>query len=163
MANDGGLVAKLEQWLADTLAALTYGDDDALVFKTADVWKHQVAATEGGVEAGDRFAPFAFASYQSGNSAREGDNDLRQIPTFAILIGVTSKENGVARFGDATHLGISKIRDLIINALDKKRPDGTDITCDEFYYMEEIEILDQPKRHWIQMNFEVSQITVPEN
>ena len=156
--NDGGLIAKLEQWLADTLKALTWGEDNMLVFKTADVWKHQVGATEGGLETSERYQPFAFSSYQSGNSAREGDNDLRQIPSFAILIGVSSKEDGVARFGDATHLGTSKIRDLVINALDKKRPDGTDITCDEFYYIDEIEVLDQPKRHWIQMNFEVSQL-----
>jgi len=156
--NDGGLFAKLEQWLADTLAALTY--NSAPVFKKAAVWKHQVSATEGGLEASVRFSPFAFPSYQGGNSAREGDNDLRQILPFAILIGVDSKEDGVARFGDATHLGTSKIRDLVIAALDKKRPDGTDITCDEFYYMDEIEVLDQPKRHWIQMNFEVSQLTL---
>lgn len=156
--NDGGLVAKLEQWLADTLKAMTYGEDDVLVFKTADIWRHQIAATAGGLDAIERYQPFAFASYQGASSAREGGNDLRQIPSFAILIGVSSKEEGVARFGDATHLGTSKIRDLVILALDKKRPDGTDITCDEFYYIDEIELVDMPKCHCIQMNFEVSQV-----
>ena len=120
MANDGGLVAKLEQWLADTLAALTNNSVD--VFKTADVWHHQVAATEGGLEASERFSPFAFASYQGGDSAREGDNDLRQILNFAILIGVDSKEDGVARFGDATHLAPAKSATLLLPPLIRSGP-----------------------------------------
>ena len=156
MANDGGLIAKLEQWLADTLAALT--NNDKKVFNTAEVWKHQIAATKSGMEAFPRYEPFAFVSYQSDDAAREGDYDLRQVIEFAILIGVESKSDGVARFGDADHLGTSKIRDLVIAALDRKHP-GDDLTCDEFYYTGGIEVFDSPKRHAIQMNFETSQLT----
>ncbi|MGD0077034.1 MAG: hypothetical protein ABSB91_00250 [Sedimentisphaerales bacterium] len=158
MANDGGLVAILAQWLADTLKVLTYGDDDTLVFKTVDIWKHQVGITESGMEASLRYFPFAFVGAGDEDTAREGDNDLRRIFDFKIIVGVDSKEDGVALWGDANHLGTSKIRDLVIAAFDKKRPDGTNITCDEFYYAGGLELLDQPKRHWIRLTFEVSQM-----
>ncbi len=157
MANDSGLMAKLEQWMADTLAALTSGGE--AVFKTADVWKHQVAVTAGGIEAFERYAPFAFVAYQSTDTAREGDNDLRQVLEFAVLIGVVSKSKGVARTGNTRNLGTSKIRDLVIAAFDQQRPDDVSIVCDEFYYTGGAEVLDSPKRHALQMNFEVSQLT----
>jgi len=156
MANDGGLMAVLEQWMADILAAMTSGGK--AVFKTADVWRHQVGATSGGIEAFDRYEPFAFVSYQSADAAREGDYDLRQVLEFAVLIGVVSKSPGDARTGSSGNLGTSKIRDLVIAAFDKQRPDDESIECDEFYYTGELEIFDSPKRHAIQMNFEVSQV-----
>lgn len=157
MANDGGLIAKLEQWMADTLAAITDSNGDD-VFKKADIWKHQVAATEGGMQAFTKYEPFAFVAYMSGDAAREGDYDLRQVLEFAVLIGVESKSNGVARFGDGNNLGTSKIRDLVIAAFDKQRPSDETITCDEFYYTGEVEVFDSPKHHAIQMTFEVSQL-----
>ena len=157
MANDGGLMAKLEQWMADTLAALTSGG--AAVFKTADTWKHQIAAGAGGMDAFDRYEPFAFVSYQSDDSAREGDNDLRQVLEFAVLIGVVSKSSGVARSGYRRNLGTSKIRDLVVAAFDQQRPDDESIKCDEFYYTGGFEVVDSPKCHALQMNFEVSQLT----
>lgn len=156
MANDGGLMATLEQWFADTLAAMTEGGND--VFKTAEVWRHQISASKGGFEAFDRYEPFAFVAYQSADAAREGDYDLRQVLEFAILIGVESKYDGVARTGNTVNLGTSKIRDLVIAAFDHQHPGG-EFTCDEIYYTGEIEILDSPKRHAIQMQFEISQIT----
>ncbi len=165
MGNDEGLVAKLEQWFADTLAALTY--EDKLVFKPegpnspkgADVWKHQIAATGGGGEAFSRYEPFAFVSYSGADGAREGDYDLRQVLEFAILIGVESKVAGVARFGDDNNLGTSKIRDLVIAAFDRQHPGG-ELKCDEIYYTGEFELIDSSKRHAIRMNFETSYLTV---
>ena len=68
MANDGGLMAALEQWMADQLAALTSSGE--LVFKTAEVWKHQIGPTKAGMEAFARYDPFAFVSYMSTDSAR---------------------------------------------------------------------------------------------
>jgi len=156
MANDSGLMAKIEQWMAETLAALTYNGEK--VFKTAAVWKHQVSATEGGMKAFARYEPFAFVAYSSADAAREGSYDLRQVLEFAVLIGVESKSDGVARFGNDNNLGTSKIRDLVIAALDRKHPGG-DLTCDEFYYTGEIEVFDSPKRHAIQMHFETSHLT----
>jgi len=151
MANDGGLIAVLEQWMADALAALD-------IFKTVDVWRHQISPGSGGMEAFTRYAPFAFVSWQSTATAREGGNDLRQVLGFAVLIGAESKSAGLARFGSTRKKGTSKIRDLVIAAFDKKRPDDEAVTCDEFYYTGDVEVLDQPNRHAIQINFEVSQL-----
>lgn len=158
MANDGGLIATLEQWFADQLAALTSSGE--LVFKKADVWKHQVAATSGGLEAFDEYSPFAFVSYQSDDSVREGGNDLRQILEFAIIIGVTHKHSGVARTGSSNKLGTSKIRDLVIALFDHQHP-GDGFACDDIYYTGSIEAIDSPKRHAIEMRFETSKITPP--
>jgi len=158
MANDGGLVAILAQWMVDILKALKYNNVN--VFKTADIWKHQVGATEGGMEKSIAYSPFAFVSAGDEDTAREGDNDLRRIPDFRVFIGVDSKEDGVAQWGDANHLGTSKIRDLVIDLFEKERPADPTITCDEFYYVGGLEILDQPKRHWIRLDFEVSQLNI---
>jgi len=157
MANDGGLIATLEQWFASALAALTSGGEQ--VFKTADIWRHQIAATSAGLEAIDRYAPFAFVSYQADDAAREGGYDLRQVVEFVILIGVAAKEAGVARFGDANSLGVSKIRDLVIALFDRQHPGGS-FKCDEIYYTGSVEVLDTPARYVIQMSFETSFLTV---
>jgi hypothetical protein len=156
MANDGSLISQIEQWMADTLAALTFNNKD--VFRTAQVWKHQIAATQSGMQAFTRHQPFAFVSRRDVDSAREGGYDLRQVLEFAVLIGVESKSKGVARFGDSRHLGTSKIRDLVITCFEKKHPGGS-LTCDEFYYTGEIEVFDGPKLHAVQMHFETSQLT----
>ncbi len=156
MANDGGLMASIEQLMVATLAALT--DSGKAVFETAAVWKHQISATEGGMRAFARYQPFAFVSYMSADAAREGGYDLRQVLEFAVLIGVESRAKGVARFGDSNHLGTSKIRDLVIAAFDRKHPGGG-LTCDDFYYTGEIEVFDSLKRHAIQMHFETSKLT----
>jgi len=158
MANDGGMIALLEQWLADTLKALTSGGK--AIFNTADVWRHQIGATAGGMEAFSRFEPFAFVSYQATDAAREGDYDLRQVIEFAILIGVESPKAGDARIGESSaKLGVSKIRDLVIAAFDRQHPAGG-LKCDEIYYTGDFEVLDSPKRYMIQMNFETSYLAV---
>ncbi len=155
MANDGGIIATLEQWFADQLAALQNNSKN--VFETAEVWKHQVSASAGGVEAFARHAPFAFTSYQSDRSAREGDRDLREILEIAVFIGVVSKHKGVARVGNSNNLGTSKIRDFVITLFDKQHP-GEAFDCDEIYYMGSVEVVDSTKTHAIQMTFETSRM-----
>lgn len=152
MANDGGLIARLEQWLADTLKALTYGDNEKPVFTTADIWKHQVGAANGGGEKFTNYTPFAFVGYQSCEAGREGGYDLRQVLEFAVFIGVESITDGVARTGDATHLGVSMIRDFVIAALDSQHP-GSGFDCDEFYYTGEVTVFHMARRHAIEMYF----------
>jgi len=158
MANDGGLIATLEQWFADQAAALVYGG--AAVFKTADIWRHQVDPIEGGAEKFDGVEPFFFVSYIDDESAREGDNDLRQVLTFAILVGCAAKAPGAARFGDAAHLGTSKIRDLLIALFDRNHPGGS-FACDEIYYAGATTVVADARRHAIQMKFETSFLTTP--
>jgi hypothetical protein len=158
MATDSGLIATLEASFVATLAALEY--NDALAFKTAEHWKHQVGATGGGLDAFLRYSPFAFVCYKDADSAREGGHDLREILTISILIGVYNDSPGVARIGDATHLGVSKIRDLVIAAFESKTPSG-DLGCDEVYYIADQLVVDGPKHAAIEMAFEVSKITPP--
>ncbi|HIJ66812.1 MAG TPA: hypothetical protein HPP51_00815 [Planctomycetes bacterium] len=156
MANDGGITAQLEQFIADTLAAMQSGGEN--VFRTADVYKYQISADAGGIEAFSRYEPFAFVSYwPAGDAAREGDYDLRQVWRFAILIGIESTGDGVARIGDANHLGASKIRDLVIAGLDGQHPGG-DLDCDELYYTGETELLDSPKKYAFEMHFTTNRV-----
>lgn len=145
-------MAKLEQWMVDTIAALG-------IFKTAELWKHQVGLDGGGSESFTRFEPFAFVAYAAADTAREGGNDLREVLEFAVVIGVESKYPGVARFGDEKNKGISSLRDSLIAAFDRARPDDETIACDEFYYTGDFLITDTTKRCALEMHFECSQMT----
>lgn len=157
MANDGGMLARLEQWIADTLAALQVDEVD--VFKTADVWKHQIGIGRSGVESFDSYEPFVFAAYMRVDADRQGGHDLRQIFEFAVLVGVGSKEPSVCRMGDGTSMGTSKIRELVIAALDGVHP-GDGFGCDELKYVGEVEFIDLPKKHAIEMHFQIPWINV---
>jgi hypothetical protein len=143
--------------MADVLKVLQY--NSVLVFRTAEPWNYQISAGEGGLEAFSKYAPFAFVRYSPPQQAgREGDGDLKQVLQFAIIIGAESKEKGVARIGNTTILGISKIRDLVIDALDKWHP-GVGFLCDPFLYQnDEIEV-DTPTRHALVMYFQANMIT----
>ena len=150
MTIEKGITAKLEDWFAATLAALTY--EGEAVFKTAEAWVHQF---EAGAESFVRFAPFAFVSYWPADPTREGDYDLCQILRFSILIGVTSSAAGVARRGDAHNVGASKIRDLVIAALDGSNPGGT-YKVDDFDFTGETELVDKPKLYATELHFACS-------
>jgi len=152
-----GKTTNIEQWIAATLAALTDGGET--VFKTADIWKYQVSASKGGVDSFARYAPFAFVAYDSVDGAREGDYDLRQAMLFRVVIGCVSKEEGVARIGDANNMGCDKIRDLVIAALDKQHP-GEGFDCDEIFFDRDFILVELPKIHAVQMHFKVNLMTV---
>jgi hypothetical protein len=152
MANDGGTTAKIEQAMVDAAAALK-------IFKTADVWLYQISADAGGMEAFDKFAPFFFAKYvPATDSSREGDGDLNQHYRFGALIGQTSKERGVARIGNANNLGISKLRDLVIDLFDGWHP-GEGFDCDVFYYDGEELELETPNKYALIIYFKANRIT----
>lgn len=150
-----GITAAIEQFLVDTLKVLKY--DGKTVFKTVDRWRWQIGANEGGLETFDALAPFAFAAYEPPSGQCQG-GDLQQILKFSITFGTASKQAGICRCGDANHLGTSKIRDLIIAALDKSHP-GSSIACDPIYYQDEAELVDSANRHAIDMFFTTNFIT----
>ncbi len=152
MSNDSGLIAKLEQWMVDTIAALD-------LFKTVDVWKHQTGLDGSFTESFARYEPFAFVAYIAATAAREGGYDLREVLEFGVVIGVESKEPGVARLGDDNNKGISSLRDSLIATFDRTRPDDETVTCDEFYFMSDLLVVDSPKRCALEMRFECSQMT----
>lgn len=151
MAKVKGMTARLEDWFAGVLAALTDADG-ALVFKTAGPWEHQL---ESGTESFSRFEPFAFVSHWPADPAREGDYDLRQVFRFSVLIGVEAKSKGTARRGDDNNLGASMIRDLVIAALDGQHP-GDGFDCDEFFFVSETELVDSAKRYAMELHFQAN-------
>ena len=158
MANDGGTLALHAQWMVDTLTALTYGGKK--VFKTVELWRHQIKLAGSGAESFTRYAPFAFVGYMESGAGREGGNELRQVPGYGVLIGLESREDGVAMWGDGSYLGVSRVRDLVIAAFESKRPAfGGQATCDEFYYVGDSKAIDAPKRCALEMYFETSQMT----
>jgi len=141
MTIEKGETALIEDSMAAVLSALTY--NDSAVFRTADPWTHQLDSLS---ESFDRYSPFAFVGFSPNAPRREGGYDLSQSFRFEVIFGLTSTENGVARRGDANHIGASKVRDLIIAALDDWHP-GASFNCDDFHLVDELEYLDAPKKY----------------
>lgn len=116
-----GLVTAIETAFIDDLKAFN-------IFKTVEHWRHQISSGQGGVEAFDKYAPFAFVSYSPpAESSREGDGDLNQHLRFGIAIGARSKEAGAARV--LVHLW----RIMVIAFFDRWHP-GEGFGCDDFYF-----------------------------
>jgi len=159
MANDGGSTAKIEQAMADELKNIKNGGVD--VFKTADVWKYQITVNQaGGVEGFPQHTPFAFAAFRPPTDfSREGDGDLSQKLRFGIFLGQTSKEAGVARIGDANHIGISLMCDLVIDLFDLWHP-GEGFDCDNFRFDGEAEEVDTPYAYGLTVFFIANRITI---
>ena len=155
MANDGGLMATIEQAIVDKLKALQHEGKGA--FKTAEVWAGQIDATKGGAEALLKYAPFAFVSFIPPDPAREGDYDLREKLLFAVAIGQVSKKDGVARTGDATHLGVSKLYDYVVGELDGKHP-GPGILCNDLYVDGSDLLFKSPRAYAMQIYFRCNSI-----
>ncbi len=149
MAKTKGMTARIEDYIVGVLAALKDGDKES-VFETAEVWKHQLKS---GSESFMGLEPFAFVSYWPADAAREGDYDLRQVLMFSILIGLESKTDGIARVGDNNHLGASRIRDLVVDAIEDAHP-GAEFNCDELEFVSETEIVDSPKKYATELHFQ---------
>lgn len=152
MVFDIGVISKLEDWFVTKLIPLK--DDGKKVFKTVAAWEWQ---TESGTESFTGFEPFAFISYFPANPDRAGDYDLLDKMRFIILIGIESKKKGVARRGNANNLGYSRIRELVVDAVEKEAPG---FGCDEFYSTGETELVDQPKRYAAVLTFTANRIVL---
>jgi hypothetical protein len=144
--SDLPTIINVERWAVYQLAA-------AGVFRTVDVWKHQVAASQGGMESFDRFAPFAFVGEDPTSPSREGGYDLNRKIRLVILVGQKSAADGAARIGDADTVGTAELRDIVIAALDNANP-GEGLSCDDFYYVGCTEVIDGPRRHAVELIFE---------
>lgn len=149
MAKTKGMTALIEDWLVTTLTALT-DNESVEVFRTVKPYYGQL--NEKGLEGFLGKSPFAYISYFPANPEYEGDGDLNDKLRFSILIGIESKEDGIAKRGDDTHLGASRIRDLIIAAIDKQHP-GAGFECDELRFNGETEWADTPKKYATELFF----------
>ena len=156
MATDNSIISQVETWAIGVLQALV---DDAEVtrFKTVDHWKHQIGEDNSGTESIDRFAPFAFVKCVPLEPERAGGYELNDRLRLMVAIGQKSKANGVARLGDANHLGTNQLRDLVIAALEDQHPGG-DLTCDEFHYNGGREVVDRPRQHGLELYFDANNI-----
>ena len=124
MAIDEGIVAQIEEAIVTMLTAATV--DSKVVFKVVDHWGFQIDSL------GDwkKNSPFAFVQYiGTPNTSVEGDHDLNQHMQFQIAIGVERmkgpKEVARVGAGETKHLlGISRLRDIVITALQEQIPTG---------------------------------------
>jgi len=157
MAKTKGTTALIEDYIVNILADLTDSENEE-VFRTCEVYNHQL---EGGIGKIESFAPLAFVSYFPFSPTREGDFDLNDRLRFSVLIAATSKVPGIARRGDNNHLGASRMRDLVINALDKSAPvNGSTVLADEMYYSGENELADCPKIYATELMFTANKIFI---
>jgi len=157
MATDSGMLARLEAWFVEQLTALEH--DGKKVFKTVDHWRGQIGLDAGGVESFDQFAPYAFVAFSPTGPERAGGYDLNRKITITVAIGQTSKAAGIARIGDANHPGISLIHTLVINLFEGQHP-GDGFTCDEFYFISELQNVNHPKRFGMQLFFSANYLPV---
>jgi hypothetical protein len=147
MAHELGIKTKIEDYMAAVLVALQSDGKD--IFKKAEPWSDQLTSLAESVLGK---SPFAYVGSYSGPADRAGDFDLTRNLQFSILIGLQYKQPGVARRGDATHIGAGTIEELVIAALDKKHPGGN-LDCDDMEYQGSEELLDTGKKYIFQMNF----------
>lgn len=140
-----GLITAIEKAFIDDLKTFN-------IFKTIDHWKHQISAGQGGVEAFDKYAPFAFVSYAPpADSSREGDGDLNQHLRFGIALGARSKEAGAARV--LVHLW----RDSLVPSFDRWHP-GEGFGCDDFYFDDDQVQIDTDHRYSMNIYFKANYI-----
>jgi hypothetical protein len=156
MSVDTGMMARIEQWFVQQLLTLQYNNEQFL--KEVDHWRHQIGLDKSGIESFDSLAPFAFVKWEPSMPGREGDYDLNRKIYIAVAIGQTSKAAGNARIGTATKPGISWMHTNIINLFEGQHP-GDGFTCDDFYYYDEAENVDHPKRCGITLYFVANYLT----
>ncbi len=163
MADDNGLVADLEADIVTRLTAITLGGK--AVFRVVDHWRFQLTAAADSFKA---YAPFAFVEYDStSRTGWEGDHDLKQTLMFTIRVGTEIKKNdgGASRIGigtDATtnknQLGYSRLRDLVIAALQREHPATTDTWIDYWEYLSDDIVWSLPDQTAGMMKFQVDRI-----
>ena len=160
MADDNGLIADIENAMVTAIDAVTLSGDS--VFRTVQNWRGQLEGP------GDflRFAPFAFVEYNGTPSYSDEGGDLQQQMQFTVRIGTEiAKKNAGARLGIGTdaskkQLGISRLRDLVITALQKVVLSTTSADVDYCEYLGDQIVYKEPKgrRYAILMTFRINRV-----
>lgn len=159
MADDNGLIADIEAAIVTALTAVELSGET--VFKTVDHWKFQIVSPDNF----ERYAPFAFVKYGGTPSTNpEGGHDLNQHLMFEVAVGtIQSKVAEGARIGIGTdakkkQLGVSRLRDLVITALQEQRPTTTSDDTEYFEFLGDSIVWDQPKQFAIIMRFRIDRV-----
>ena len=160
MADDQGLVADIESDIVNKLTAISLGGNT--VFRTVDNWRFQIVSAD----SFRAYSPFAFVEYDG--TARydwEGNHDLGQRLVFTIRVGteITQHNNGAARIGvgvDASkyQLGISRLRDLVINALQWQLAITSDARTERYEYLGDDLVWSLPDQAALMMRFQVDRV-----
>lgn len=163
MADDNGLIADIESSIVTLITAATVGGDAA--FRTVDNWRGQLQ----GPDDFRQYAPFAFVEYDgTPNTNPEGDHDLNQHLQFTVRVGteVANKKAG-GRIGKGTdassgkrQLGVSRLRDVVITALQEVTPTTTDGKTEYFEFMGDVIAYNEPegRRYAIIMRFRIDRV-----
>jgi hypothetical protein len=155
MSNDGGTMAKVEEFIVDTLAALEY--NGVKVFKTADHWDGQIGQEDSGKESFERYTPFAFVKGFHNDPDFEGDRDLKQSFRFAVCVGQSAKTSKLSRIGDDKNLGVSMLHDLVIDAINGKHP-GSGIQTECLFFDGASEVVDGKNKYAEELQFKADYI-----
>lgn len=129
------------------------------VFKTVGVWNWQISAEKLGTTVYDSLAPFAFVGEIPTSPAREGSMVLNRKIRLVVMIGQKSMTDGAARTGDATTVGVSELRALVIAALDQWHP-GDGFDCDDFLVTDEEEVYKDARKYAVDVVFEANRIVL---
>ncbi len=158
MAHDNGPIADIENANVTALTAITLGGET--VFRKVENWRWQIT----GPDAWRKFCPFAFVKYAgTPNTNPEGDHDLNQHLTFSILVGTDiSGDADAARIGRGVtpprHLGVSRMRDLVITALQEQVPATTSGDVEYFEFLGDSIEWDERNRYAISMRFRIDRV-----
>ena len=162
MADDQGLVADIESDIVNTLSAITLSGNN--VFRTVDHWKFQLQSAD----SFHAYSPFAFVEYGGTSRAGwQGDHDLHQTMLFNIRVGteLAKPHEGAARIGsgtdadsDAYQLGVSRLRDLVIESLQNQHPTTSDIHAEYYEYLGDDLVWSLPRQAALIMKFQVDTI-----
>ena len=162
MPDDNGLVADLEADIVTRLTAITLGGK--AVFRTVDHWRFQIVSDE----SFKSYTPFAFVEYdRTSRTSWEGDHDLKQTLMFTIRVGteIKAKDGGASRIGVGTdggpgdrQLGVSRLRDLVIAAMQREHAATTDVYVDYWEYLSDDVVWALPDQTAIMMKFQIDRI-----
>jgi len=160
MADDNGIVADIEAAIVAVLAAITLSGET--VFRLADHAHFQLT----GGDCFRRYAPFALVLYDSCSRIDwEGNGELHNQYVFDIIIGteITKAKMGDARIGQGTdaakrQLGISRMRDLVITALQDTQLTTTTGDIEQPQYLGDRLRFSHPYQAAIIMQFQIDRI-----
>lgn len=125
--------------------------------KCVNHWLGQIGIADGGIASFGRYSPFAFVRTSLLRTEREGGYDANVRISLDIAVGQQSEFGGIARIGDATHVGINRIFEKVFLAIDNWHP-GSGIACDPFYLTDTVENVMTDKQAGLQLHFEAAWI-----
>jgi len=124
VATDGSLASQVEDWLVDTIVAIT---DSGAVFEAVEV-----AAWDGSDEEAIDFVNTHLSDGKRDLAVQVRFNRdvaepleeglVRRNGQYDVWVGIKNRRPGTARRGDGTKPGTNRMRELLINALHNKRP-----------------------------------------